>query len=146
MQRLQNARLKARVITIIKRDKIAEKRDEKRKDVEFSEGELVLLRSPRTTQYEQSSKLAPKFVGYFKVMKKVGDLTYLVRSTNTKAKYDLQVHCERMRKIHDRPEHLIPTEVDIDPPTLKIESSEPVLPASRSGRIYKPAQRYQYPV
>lgn len=47
LQRLQHARLKARVITILKRDKIAEKRDEKRKDVEFSEVELT---SPPITE------------------------------------------------------------------------------------------------
>lgn len=69
--------------------------DKHRKPVEFNIGEIILLKYPKKVHRGQSKKFIPHYVGKHEVLKKLNDLTYLVK--NLRPGREIKANVERMR-------------------------------------------------
>ena len=76
--------------------------DKTHKAVEFEEGDIVLIASPRIRTKSKSKKLSPVYSKPHRVVHRLSDLNYRVQSLDTKKFYDVNV--QRMLRFQPREE------------------------------------------
>ncbi|KAK6147710.1 hypothetical protein DH2020_018622 [Rehmannia glutinosa] len=93
--------------------------DKRRKDLQFKEGDEVFLRlSPRKRLIhpKKGGKLSPRFIGPYKILKRVGKLAYqLELPPHIVGMHDV-FHVSRLRKYQPDPHHIITEEI---PPIIE---------------------------
>ena len=96
--------------------------DQRRRDLEFSVGDLVFVKiSPlrKVVRFGRKGKLAPRFVGPFPILERIGALAYRVSLPEKMAGVHNVFHVSHLRKcVHDSSVTTIPDELeglDIEP-------------------------------
>ncbi|KAA0065840.1 pol protein [Cucumis melo var. makuwa] len=89
------------------------------KDLEFNVGDKVFLMVAPTTgvlRFEKKGKLSPRFVGPFKILKRVGPVEYrLALPPPLSTVHDALFHVLMLRKCVTDPSHVVDYEpLDID--------------------------------
>ncbi|KAK6145259.1 hypothetical protein DH2020_022079 [Rehmannia glutinosa] len=84
--------------------------NQRRKDLEFATGDEVFLRlSPRkgVIHSRKGGKLSPRYIGPFKILKRIGTVAYRLELPSTLAGIHNVFHVSRLKKYHPDPEHII---------------------------------------
>ncbi|GMI96902.1 hypothetical protein HRI_003359500 [Hibiscus trionum] len=93
--------------------------DLKRKEVEFSVGEKVFLKvSPwnKVMRFGRKGKLSPRYIGPYKIVKRVGPVAYQLRLPSELEKIHDVFHVSMLRKYRLDPSHVIPVEeIELNP-------------------------------
>ena len=84
--------------------------DQRRRPLEFAEGDFMFLKvSPKKgiVRFGKKGKLAPRFVGPFKVVQRIGEVAYrLALPLQLSLVHDI-FHVSMLRKYHPEPCHVI---------------------------------------
>jgi hypothetical protein len=104
-----------KVRLIQERMKIAQSRqksyaDQRRRPLEFQEGDHVFLRVTPTTgvgRALKSKKLTPKFIGPYQILKRVGSVAYEIALPPNLANLHSVFHVSQLRKYMADPSHVI---------------------------------------
>ena len=93
--------------------------DTRRRDLDFEEGDYVHLKvSPirGTRRFQVQGKLAPRYIGPFKILKKVGAVAYRLELPEEMSDIHNVFHVFQLKKCLRVPEEQVPTEVmDLQP-------------------------------
>ncbi|CAJ2634448.1 unnamed protein product [Trifolium pratense] len=108
--------------------------DERRKDIEFQEGDHVFLRVKSTTgvgRALKSRKLTSRFIGPFEILKRVGKVAYRIALPPSLANLHDVFHVSQLRKYVSDPTHVIESDdvqvrddLTIETVPLRIEGRE----------------------
>ncbi|XP_069147119.1 uncharacterized protein [Solanum lycopersicum] len=85
--------------------------DNRRKDMEFLEGDKVYLKiSPmkRVVRFVKEGKLSPRYVGPYEILKRVGKVAYELKLPNEFASVHPVFHVSMLKKCIGDPESIIP--------------------------------------
>ena len=88
--------------------------DDRRRDLEFAEGDFVYLKvSPirGTRRFQIRGKLAPRYIGPFKIIKRVGTVAYRLELPEEMSDIHNVFHVSQLKKCLRVPEEQVPTEV-----------------------------------
>ena len=111
----------------------------RRRDLEFGEGDEVLLRVSPTkvvVRFGTKGKLSPRFIGPFKIKERVGKLAYrLELPESMRGIYDV-FHVSMLRKYLRDPEHHITVESVTIEQDLSLES-RPIRILETSKRVLR---------
>ena len=90
LSQLQDHLRRAKIALKAARDRQIAYADKLRRELEFNEGQLVLL-SKKNLSFKQkgSRKFLPKYVGPFKILKRVGHLAYRLELPPKLKKYEV---------------------------------------------------------
>ena len=93
--------------------------DTRRRDLEFAEGDHMYLKvSPirGTRRFQVRGKLAPRYIGPFKILKKAGAVAYHLELPEEMSDVHNMFHISQLKKCLRVPEEQVPTEVmDLKP-------------------------------
>ena len=93
--------------------------DTRRRDLDFEEGDYVYLKvSPirGTRRFQVQGKLAPRYIGPFKILKKVGAVAYRLELPEEMSDIHNVFHVSQLKKCLRVPEEQVSTEVmDLQP-------------------------------
>jgi len=93
--------------------------DNRRRNLEFQEGDFVYLKvSPirGTRRFQIKGKLAPRYIGPFRICKKVGAVAYLLELPLEMSDIHDMFHVSQVKKCLRVPEEQVPIEVvDLQP-------------------------------
>ena len=87
--------------------------DNKRRDLEFAEGDRVFLKVlPRKGMIRQGKwgKLGPRYVGPFEILQKVGQVAYRLQLPASLGGMHDVFHISRLKKYYPDPRHILATE------------------------------------
>ena len=85
--------------------------DNRRKDMEFLEGDKVYLKiSPmkRVVRFVKEGKLSPRYVGPYEILKRVGKVAYELKLPNEFASIHPVFHVSMLKKCIGDPESILP--------------------------------------
>src|SRR5687767_7493794 len=92
--------------------------DNRRRDLEFEVGDLVYLKvSPMkgVVRFGKKGKLSPRYIGPYKILKRIGSVAYELDLPNDLAKVHLVFHVSMLRKFIRDASAIVPlNEVTID--------------------------------
>ncbi|KAG8501051.1 hypothetical protein CXB51_003154 [Gossypium anomalum] len=85
--------------------------DLKRKEIEYSVGDMVFLKvSPwkKTLRFGKKGKLSPRFIGPYRVLKRVGPVDYQLELPLELDRIHDVFHISMLRRYHSDPTHVVP--------------------------------------
>ncbi|KAA3483460.1 DNA/RNA polymerases superfamily protein [Gossypium australe] len=93
--------------------------DLKRKDIEFVVGDRVFLKvSPwkKVLRFGWKGKLSPRFIGHYKVLKRVGPVAYQLELSVDLSQIHDVFHVSMLRRYRSDPSHVVPVEeIEVSP-------------------------------
>ncbi|XP_024994106.1 uncharacterized protein LOC112527579 [Cynara cardunculus var. scolymus] len=105
--------------------------DRRRKPIEFSVGDLVMLKvSPwrGVLRFRKQGKLSPRFIGPFKILERVGKQAYQLELPEELTGIHDVFHVAYLRKCLGKHEEVVPlTEIKVDKKLRYIEEPEAIL-------------------
>jgi len=131
LERLDNIKIGVQLLFAKAQEKQAEYANKKRRDIEFVEGDFVLLNSdfvhdPIHTD-RQSRKLAVKWLGPFRIIKKVSRVAYKIFiPKDDKIRIHPVVHIANLKKYVENPEKFLDREGWSIPQPVKDSQNETV--------------------
>ena len=113
--------------------------DVRRRDLEFGEGDQVLLRVSPTkgvVRFSTKGKLSPRFIGPFVIKERVGKLAYRLELPESMRGVHDVFHVSMLRRYLRDPEH----HITVEPVTIEQDlsfESRPVRILETSGRVLR---------
>ncbi|KAA3453025.1 pol protein [Gossypium australe] len=113
--------------------------DLRRRDIEFAVGDEVFLKvSPwkKVLRFGKKGKLSPRFIGPFKVMKRVGPVAYQLELPAELSQIHDVFHVSMLRRYRSDPSHILAVEEVEVSPDLTMEE-EPVQILDRDVKVLR---------
>ncbi|KAA3466695.1 DNA/RNA polymerases superfamily protein [Gossypium australe] len=105
--------------------------DLKSKEIEFSMGDFVFLKvSPwkKILRFGQKGKLSPRFIGPYRVSKRVGPVAYQLELPPKLSRMHNVFHVSMLRRYRSDPSHIVPVEeIEVRPDLTFEEESVQIL-------------------
>ncbi|KAA3481026.1 DNA/RNA polymerases superfamily protein [Gossypium australe] len=113
--------------------------DLKRKEIEFSVGDQAFMKvSPwnRVLRFRRKGKLSPRFIGPYRVLKRVGPVAYQLELPPELGQIHDVFHVSMLRRYHSDPSHIVSVEEIEVRPDLSFEE-EPVQILDRDVKVLR---------
>ena len=120
--------------------------DNRRRDLEFEEGDYVYLKvSPirGTRRFQVRGKLAPRYIGPFKIIKRVGAVAYCLELPEERSDIHNVFHVSQLKNCLRVLEERVPTEVmDLKPDLQYQERPIKILDVAATWQTRRTAVRF----